>query len=633
MPTLPRSLLERKTLLMSVVLIARWIEKALDLGPGAGASELSRRLRASRTSAYEQAQRVLWALEKLATAGPGRPPKTAEPAGERPSTLELTLAVLRYRLEHPGSWIVGRSSRVTYSSPLRRFVLQLRNSWEGTLMAFAEAVEIPLDTLRDWIARDGIEELQEEAKEPLLVPVDASEMVQTIAEHWQRWEGSLRSFLIHGHKDLGISRDQLARVMRILGTIRRRRTRREHRYRGSTRRLAPGMVLVTDGKELEVQLIGSGRAVKFNWQGIVDQTTGCDTAVVVSAEEDAASARTAYDASLETLHGVVPDALLHDRKPCYEEAELVDHLAQCGTESLPATAGRPENKAILEGSFGLWEQRMGILVLDDSSTDNLIASAVSEALRAYTAATNGVPREELGGKSRLSALRTEVPTAEQRERDLAYLRQLVAAHKRSRSVGRRGGYRAPDPTCLALLDAAFERHGLVNNDPRGRLRRYLASFSAAAVRRGLAVLAARFERLEQRTAHRYLARVIQSQEEELELERAAAELERLCQQAKQHWNEAEEEELSRLREQRPDVADLAVALAEKAAQASIPLGGRFWTRQLLALLAEHRQLLDRVRRHLIRLYEESVHQRLALLDTLTAWSHDLMPMPQPRAAR
>jgi hypothetical protein len=622
--TLPRCLLEHKTLLLAVLLIARRIQQLLELQPGASASELARQLGAHRTSAYEQARRVLTVLGELATASPGRPPKAAPSAEESMRHLELRNAVLEYRVAHPGAWVEGPRGRTEYSPELKRFLLSRREAWGGTLESFARATGVPLDTLRDWLAKDSLDQLAaeaqaEQAKVALHVPVDASWTVRRIVEHYEGWQGSLRSFLRHGHHDLGISCAQLVRVMRILCEIRQRRTRPAYRYRGETRRLVPGLVLVTDGTPIDVFLTGSGRRLQLSWQGMVDQATGCHTPArpVVTPTEDAASVLAAYDQSLVTLAGVLPEALLHDGKSCYQQAELVESLAKNQTQLLPATPGRPQNKAICEGSFGLFEQRVGPLTLDDSSTQTLILSAVSEVLRVYTAASNGIPREELEGQSPLAALRRQVPSKEQLEADRAYLRKLTQRHRERLP--------APDePVRRALLDEGYQRLGLLDNDPHARQRKWLAGFcTCEAIRRGLALVAARIERLDPEYAHRYLAQVIQNIQDEIDLERAALELDHLCRAEGKNWMARYQQQLDHLRVERPEPDRLAVAIAEKAAQAEIPLGGVFWTRQLLDFLDHARHLLATVRQHLIRLFEEPLDRRLSLLDTLAAWEHGL----------
>jgi len=138
---------------------------------------------------------------------------------------------------------------------------------------------------------------------------------------------------------------------------------------------------------------------------MVDQTTACDTASVVTNEECAAGVAEAFRTSLISLGGVAPEGLLHDNKPCHDDQQLRRYVHEHGTTMIPATPDRPENKAILEGAFGLFEQRVGTIRLDDTSPRTLLTSAVEEVLRAYTAATNSVPRIGLDGASRLQVLR------------------------------------------------------------------------------------------------------------------------------------------------------------------------------------------------------------------------------------
>jgi len=138
---------------------------------------------------------------------------------------------------------------------------------------------------------------------------------------------------------------------------------------------------------------------------MVDQTTACDTASVVTNEECAAGVAEAFRTSLISLGGVAPEGLLHDNKPCHDDQQLRRYVHEHGTTMIPATPSRPENKAILEGAFGLFEQRVGTIRLDDTSPRTLLTSAVEEVLRAYTAATNSVPRIGLDGASRLQVLR------------------------------------------------------------------------------------------------------------------------------------------------------------------------------------------------------------------------------------
>lgn len=609
--TLPPQLFRRKTLMLAILVLARQLAATLAIDLTASMAEICRTLGANRTSVYEQLQRLVACLGDLAKARPGRPPATEAPEpGDERAALRLTVEVLEYRLHHPGA-VIEHRQRTTYADAFRRFVLECHDRWQGSLQAFADAVQIPFDTLRDWMRHDHAEVLEPQDKQRPSVPAKASELTRQIVDEWMRWIGPARPFISHAAQCFDLSTAQIARLMKILGLIRTRRRRFGCRYRGSTETLSPATMLVTDGKWLTLELIDSQETLYFNWQGIVDQATGCDTAAVVTPQEDAAAARQAYERSVRFLGGLVPDALLHDNKPCYDDAQLQQTLENYGTDMIPATLGRAQNKAILEGAFGLWQQRVGTLRLDDTNDDTLLRSAVAEMVRVYTAATNAVPRIELDGRSRLQALQETCPTAEQQQRDEDFLARLKADHQRPRQ-------RQPLPESLRLIEHVFERFDLATHDPRGELQRYLATFSPAAIRRAAAVLAAKLDHLERRYAHRYLAQVIRTQQDELDLERAAEELLELCQRQHQDWTQDEEKHFQILAQEHHDPAELATVVAQRAAFGGLPVQGAFWNRKLLKLLRQAEHLVESVKKSLVRLYEAPKQQRLALLDLITA---------------
>jgi hypothetical protein len=194
-------------------------------------------------------------------------------------------------------------------------------------------------------------------------------------EDYARWEGSLRDFLRYEAQCLRLAPNAIRRVLAITGMI-ASKPRRAPRYRGSTERQRPGDILVTDGKALQVVSTASGEISHYNWQGIVDQATACHTAVVITHSECAQGVQYAYELSSEFL-GRAPAALIHDNKPIHEDTVLRESI-EPHTAMIAATPGRPENKAVIEGEFGKYEQAVGAMHLDDSSMENLKHSAVSE---------------------------------------------------------------------------------------------------------------------------------------------------------------------------------------------------------------------------------------------------------------
>jgi hypothetical protein len=320
--------------------------------------------------------------------------------------------------------------------------------------------------------------------------------------------------------------------------------------------------------------------------------------------------------------GRAPAALIHDNKPIHHEAALKEAI-EPRTRMIPATPGRPENKAVIEGEFGKYEQAVGRLRLDDSSIENLKRSAVNEVIRAYVAGINHAGRAELGGKSRQQVLRAACPDP---QADRAFIEQLHAEHNRP-------GRRQPLPSQTlgrALLDAGFARFGLEANDVQGQLRTWLSGrYTPEAIRQGLAIFATERDkgRLRGKTAHRYLVKLIQSSQEELDL------------RAQEHWLRkfAEVERGAWLRELEQDYAilktecagastldhDLAFRLSELAVFGGLPLARSFWEEKLKTCLERQSQRIVAVCRHLRRLYEAPWNDRFQLIGRLIGWEYGL----------
>jgi hypothetical protein len=619
--TVPPDALAHKTLMIALLACADDVARELGLSKGVSATAMARALGTNRTAMYEQKGRLLRALGTLAATGPGRPPAaTTLPDGDRCQALELTVRVQAFRLEHLDAVIV-HGTRTSYSPSFRRWILGELDRWPGSRAVFASATGLPPDTLTDWVRDDRaglkLETTTTNALPPerTPVPVEASETARTILDSFKVWEGPTKHFLRLTAARHGLVPDQVARVLRICGAL-APRPRRPFRHRRSTELLTPGALVITDGKSVDVELTDSHQRMRLHWQGIVDQATGCDTAVVVSDEEDAAAVRQAFERTVSFLGGAVPAGLLHDNKPCYLDDQLCAALQAAGTLMVSATLRRPENKALLEGAFSLFEARVGTIRLDDRSQRSLIHSAVREVIRAYTAATNGVPRAELGGRSRERALRSACPSAAQQAADQAFVRRLKARHDRYRTSNWRQRIK---PMSRRLLGLVFRRLGLAVRDPKGRLQEYLAIYEPAAIRQAEAIVSLRLKEgaLELAHAHRYFAKVVQNVQASLDLERQADELLELCQLQCQDWVALEREDYETLqRDCLPE--ELVCAVAERAVSGSLPVAAAFWTTELLALLRNARHLLEPVRRFLIRLYEAPPDRRLLLLDRLAA---------------
>ena len=612
-----------KTLIAAIIAMAKMFAKELRLNLEASMTAIAEQLEINRTYVYEAQGRVTEHLMALLEAEPGRPASvaTASVDNGRSKSDQLTIDVLRYRAEHPGA-VVEHDKHKNYSDAFKYFILN-RYDQEAEFMTqeeFAKAAELAVETLRTWLAQDRTPLLPENAapKPKAVITVDVPEIVRTIIQRFEKWQGSTRDFMRHTTKELGVKTNQIKRVLCIVGLLALPKPR-TYRYRGSTEQLAPGTMLVTDGKEISIHLTASDEHLKRNWQAMIDQTTGTDMGFAITPNENAAGIQQALDAALSFMGGQAPAAILCDNKPCYDDAALNEKIKPL-CEVIKATPGRPENKAIVEGSFSLFEDRVGQIRLDDSSKPALIQSAVSEIIRTYTTTTNHVPRAEFEGKSRAQVLYEYVPDPKQQEKDQAFLKRLKAQHERP--FARRA---QPDPRSRELLDDAFARFGLLPKDPSGSLRTFLSAFEPAAIKTAVAIFQTRQERgkIQVEWAHRYLGKLIRNLQEELDLQRCEAELLHLNCEHAQNWTREQERLYDQLRIEITDVKGLSCRVAEKAAEGEVPVAAAFWREQLRRLLINAKELIPAVRTHLRRMSGADFNLRLLLLNELTELEYGL----------
>lgn len=579
------------------------------------ASRACDKLGVSRTYPYLLASRVEECLAPLFGRQPGRPvsPTALPPGGDRVD-LALTITLLRFQLEHPGA-VVQHNGRKSYSPRFRRLVLEQHDLLVPARVdeaLFGAAAEIPIDTLNDWLKSDraGLEEEVAQAADrfrDLRLPAEMSEAVRVLVAELQRWEGSTRDFIMHGAAVSGLTRTQMRRVLQIIGVI-TPHPGKPPRHRGSTEQMAPGAVGVQDAKIIDIKLTGSGQHDKRTVHMQADQATQAITGHVVVSDECAAGGAKAFEKSVHTLGGTPPLALLVDNKPCYSEEKFRSDIEKT-TMILHSTKGRPQNNAVAEGGvFSVFERAVGTITLDDSSTEALVSSAVSEVFRAYSAARNTTPCAEFGGLSRQTVLQSYRPSFERQQRDLDFLRKLKARHERKYPT-------FEDERSRALLDDGFARWHLLVKDPTGSLRRYLSYCSPAAVKLGLAVFAAKMGRgvLDERLNHRYLSKLIRTFQEEEDLRAAEDELLKLCKVDLRWWTNHEEEAYRQMLTEFPDHAQRTSQIAERAAFQSLPIAAAFWRAKLKAEVALHPEVAPHVRRHITRLYEGDVNVRLDLL--------------------
>ena len=576
----------------------------------------------NRTQVYERKKQIEGTLENTALAVPGRPVYVADsdPFCEQENGWRLCEQVLRYRLNHPGALVIHTGGRATYSNGFIRFILDLKDQWDGSLEQYCELVEVPEQTYRGWSKKDQAQSYEAHRIRSLAsIPSEASADTRRIAEDYSTWEGSLRDFFKYESARLRLGPTPIRQVLIICGLL-PVCSAQSPRYRGALQRCLPGSILVTDGKTVTAVCTGTGEVLHYNWQGIVDQATTCHTAAVITNTESAAAVREAFDKSC-TFLGQPPQALIHDNKPIHDDRQLREHIEKT-TIMIPATPARGENKADMEGEFGKFEQAVGNIFLDDSNEETLKKTAVREIIRAYTAGINHAGRAQFNGKSREAVLRETIPDPERNRR---FIEQLHADHTKKQRVDTL-------PTCVVsriLLDEGFKRFNIIDLDPKGETRAWLARrYTPAAIRQGLAIFGTERGkgRLRNKTAHRYLVKVIQNCQNEIDL-RCQEEL--LLEYAKVErpvWLqnlEGEYETLSGECNSDDTGNDLALHLSDKAVFGGLILQRAFWEAKLKALLRKQSDRFTSVCRHVRRLYEATWENRFALISKLVAWEYQI----------
>ncbi len=283
-------------------------------------------------------------------------------------TVALTRAVLDYVMDHPGC-VHGTPKRRRYADVLRLFILV---RWAGCkdldLTTFSEAVRIPYGTLRDWIrgGRQDIENLT--APDLTSQPRDPVKGVRTesVLAAYKVWTGSFADFCNHVQLHLHIpwGRTTIGEILHVYGVRKRspRRGRRpdEKALRGQFETFFGGAQWSADGSPRNV--VVDGQIYTFNLELNVDTHTTAQVGLSVRDTEDGAAVVEVFNDGIATT-GAAPLAQLLDNRPSNHTDQVTQALGD-DTLKIRRTQGRPQNGAHVEGSFGLFEQRIPDILLD-----------------------------------------------------------------------------------------------------------------------------------------------------------------------------------------------------------------------------------------------------------------------------
>jgi hypothetical protein len=469
-----------------VLLAARSLSEPLGV-PQPSVGEILRLTGATRSRAYEIKDALESMLPTLARP-PGRP--RVEPApgpANVPELFGIAVEMLQFIKRNPGC--VQSGARDHYADCFRRFVIELRERHADVAAAeFAPAIDLPLGTLEDWmrcvrpVAAAAGAVAATSADEPRAAEHDAKQaQIETVLAAWRVWRGSFGAFCAHLRRDhrLELGSSLIASILFEHGarTPARRggRSRDEHALRGSFETFFPGAQWVGDGKQLTVVI--DGKIFRKNLELMIDAASDAATGISVRDEEDSAAVVEAFTQGAQTTGGQ-PLACLLDNRPSNHTPEVDAALGD--TMRIRATPGRPQNKAHVEGAFGLFAQKVPAIDLDTRDPDTLATTVALLIATTFFRALNRAPRRDRAGKTRVDLYEQPI-TPEQYQAAHAALRERL----RKQELARQTRAARRDPIISALLDNAFARLGLL--DPERHIRDAIACYPRDAIVDAIAI--------------------------------------------------------------------------------------------------------------------------------------------------
>ena len=437
---------------------------------------------AGRSRAYEMRDAI---LEILPTLGrpPGRPPAERVPVAD--SVLgELRGELLRFIMQHPGC-VNEQPGRTRYAEYFRLFVLELRQRHAALPLGdFAKALLIPVGTLEDWLRPGRCPETTEPAPATdvqTTEPDARKSHIAVVLAQWSAWKGDFGSFCEHvrQHHRVPFGRSLIASILFAHGqrTPRRRpgRSRDEEALRGTFETFFPGAQWVGDGKTLEV--IVDGEVLHQNIELVVDASSDAAVGIDVRDEEDSWAVVAAFEDGVRTT-AERPLALLLDNKPCNHTEDVDEALGD--TMRLRSTLGRAQNKAHVEGAFGLFSQTVPPIELSTRSPRELARAVARLVATVFFCVLNRRPRRDRDGLSRMQLYGQPI-TDEQRQAAQDALNERL----RKQQLAAQALAARADPAMRGLLDDTFSRLHLA--DPERRFRDAIACYPLDAVVDAIAI--------------------------------------------------------------------------------------------------------------------------------------------------
>ena len=432
---------------------------------------------ATRTRAYELAQELRTSLPALARA-PGRPPVVREPVPHN-DVVALCGEVSRFERAHPGCvHVVGERGR--YGDVFRLFIVELRERHASMSLAdFAAVIDVPLGTVEDWLRAP---KPTVDVDEPAAAEHEANQVqIETVLAAKRAWSGDFSTFCEHVRRDhrLDFGRTMIASILAAHGerkpAKRAGRSRDEEALRGAFETFFPGAQWVGDGKQVNVRVDGVNYTQ--NLELVIDAKTAAAVGISVRVEEDSAAVVEAFHSGKDTA-GEPPLALLLDNRPSNHTPDVDAALGD--TMRMRSTPGRAQNKAHVEGAFGLFSQKAPPIDVDTRDPRALARTVAFLVALTFFRAQNNTPRRDMNGFTRIE-LYGETVTPEAREAARAALSERM----KKLELARQTRAARLDPVACALLDDAFTRLGLL--DPERHIRDAIACYRRDSIHSGIAI--------------------------------------------------------------------------------------------------------------------------------------------------
>ncbi len=470
------------TALAALLLCARQHLDRLGL-PHPSVAAILEATQVAKSRAYGIAARLEEVLLGLVGAV-GRPVRS-DPRPLSGEDLVIAHAVLEFVMAHPGC-VSGTALRRIYSDAFRVRILELREAHPDLELArFAAATCVPLPTLEDWrrTQGDALEPVASTNDEPVAEPDEARSIhIESILAAYKTWCGDFSSFVSHvrQHLRLPYGGSFIARILFVHGerTPRPRKGRSpdEKATKDTFESFFPGAQWVGDGMEVLVHV--NDEPFLFNLELDVDTASGAFVGASIRDEEDSGAVVESFEDGVNTT-GAPPLALLLDNRPSNHTDEVDAALGD--TLRIRATLGRPENKAHVEGAFGLFSQEAPPLAVRATTPRELARELLRLRVQTFARTLNHRPRKDRSWRTRVDLYLSSSPT----EEEIARAKQALEERRRRQERAYATQLARSDPLVLHALGDAFARLGLLN--PEHHFRTAIARYDRDTVAESIAI--------------------------------------------------------------------------------------------------------------------------------------------------